>query len=369
MAKSQTYQFRGKSLRLGEVVKILHPTAEGSEYNTYYQRYYQRMKKGVSFEDAIADSHVAIVPRSRLQLEVETPAFQPEVAPAWLDPHDYAQEVFVNYKKYAGRTLAYVLQEEPSYVEWMRRRITEDNTPEHCVLLEHINELYDLFPDVEDECVAALRGYHDKKNKEGNQQSTTTLGDNPALRALLNQAAVDEAVVSGVSKPLVIFGHQDATRLKPAKATGTQVSTVLRPVVQLPQMDLPADYNSLTLEAAQKLYQEAQYEISELKHEMSTMDKRRPVITSRLAKLAEGAKALTERIEFIKSAAPQVTDHAVIRYLERVMGINIADVRDQVLGGSDKAWLETYNQVGDGQYDVAGHRLRVVNDKVVTVLD
>jgi hypothetical protein len=60
-----------------------------------------------------------------------------------------------------------------------------------------------------------------------------------------------------------------------------------------------------------------------------------------------------------------ITDHAVIRYLERVKGIDISAVRDEMRS----AGLEAAITMGAETLKLGnGCRLRIVNETVVTVL-
>lgn len=62
----------------------------------------------------------------------------------------------------------------------------------------------------------------------------------------------------------------------------------------------------------------------------------------------------------------QITDHAVLRYLERVKGVDIAAIRREMTSAA----LEAVSTLG-GTADVrmpCGARLRVINGAVVTVV-
>lgn len=62
----------------------------------------------------------------------------------------------------------------------------------------------------------------------------------------------------------------------------------------------------------------------------------------------------------------EVTDHAVIRYIERVMGIDVGRIRDKISGGEVARCAKT---IGDGRYPVEkGVKAVVKGGKVVTII-
>lgn len=65
------------------------------------------------------------------------------------------------------------------------------------------------------------------------------------------------------------------------------------------------------------------------------------------------------------SADLTVTDHAVIRYIERVLGIDCAPIRERI--ASDRL-RQAHAVLGDGRYGIgSGHVAVVVEGRVVTV--
>jgi hypothetical protein len=60
-----------------------------------------------------------------------------------------------------------------------------------------------------------------------------------------------------------------------------------------------------------------------------------------------------------------VSDHAIIRYMERKLGLNLDDLRKEI---SDIN-LEAYAQLGDGNYPLQAHDARaVVKDGVIVTV-
>lgn len=97
-------------------------------------------------------------------------------------------------------------------------------------------------------------------------------------------------------------------------------------------------------------------------------DAQHGVCTSRKAERA-AQKALERaqrRLAVFRQTEPTVSEHAILRYLERVEGVDTAAVRERLL--PDKA-VELIRQLGDGKYPGPdGCMLRVIDGVVVTVL-
>lgn len=63
----------------------------------------------------------------------------------------------------------------------------------------------------------------------------------------------------------------------------------------------------------------------------------------------------------------EVTDHAIIRYMERVMGLNFYDIRQVV---ASEEITQRAARMGNGKYHIEGTKCRsiIFNHKVVTVI-
>ena len=62
----------------------------------------------------------------------------------------------------------------------------------------------------------------------------------------------------------------------------------------------------------------------------------------------------------------QITDHALVRYLERQTGINIQAVRDEIL---TQKLLDAYKHIGDGELPINDKvRAVVKNGTIITIL-
>jgi chromosome segregation ATPase len=61
-----------------------------------------------------------------------------------------------------------------------------------------------------------------------------------------------------------------------------------------------------------------------------------------------------------------VSEHAVLRYLERVQGIDISSIKETILNDQIKEQIQT---LGNGVYPNNGFRVRVKNNVIVTVIN
>lgn len=86
----------------------------------------------------------------------------------------------------------------------------------------------------------------------------------------------------------------------------------------------------------------------------------------REAELARAKTDLQRKIEAVKeaSAEPIVSEHALLRYFERVMGFDLEEIKRQMLTDQAKAMI---CQFGSGKIPGGGCRLVVQNRVVVTV--
>jgi len=77
----------------------------------------------------------------------------------------------------------------------------------------------------------------------------------------------------------------------------------------------------------------------------------------------DGLKAQLEKL----TTSPKevvVTEHAILRYIERVYGIDLDEIRQRMLGGNVLALID---QFGSGKIPCEGGRLIVKDRTVVTV--
>jgi metal-dependent amidase/aminoacylase/carboxypeptidase family protein len=92
-------------------------------------------------------------------------------------------------------------------------------------------------------------------------------------------------------------------------------------------------------------------------------------IKTRIQQQAANTKSINDlkaKIKFTADTEPSVTDHARIRYLERIEKINIAAIDEKILCPSLRKHLKTLP--GSGEFPLEGGGVAVMkNNTVVTV--
>ena len=121
-------------------------------------------------------------------------------------------------------------------------------------------------------------------------------------------------------------------------------------------------------------------EISRLKREIGVLHELVSHHQSQAQSTQSEIQTVQKRIEILRDVSDNhmymlknkkcdcisVTDHAVIRYLERVMGVDIGAVKRKISGG---AVVKCASAIGDGRYPIEpGVKAVVRGGKVVTII-
>ena len=85
-------------------------------------------------------------------------------------------------------------------------------------------------------------------------------------------------------------------------------------------------------------------------------------ISNKLAKALARLAALEIEIDNIVNTEPMVTEHALIRFLERVMQVDLDLVRNKIL---TKRLLSQIMALGSGKYEIQGGHFAIVKGKSV----
>lgn len=92
-------------------------------------------------------------------------------------------------------------------------------------------------------------------------------------------------------------------------------------------------------------------------------------IQQELSKSLLNIKELEEKIKEISKIDLQVSDHAIVRYFERVLRYNIEDVKSSILTDEIRAYNDT---MGNGKYPVKygddEYQVVVKNGSLITVI-
>lgn len=89
-------------------------------------------------------------------------------------------------------------------------------------------------------------------------------------------------------------------------------------------------------------------------------------IAADIRKINNSILGLESRIKELKKfEGPTVSEHAIIRYMERVMGIDVEELRGNILTDKLKSQIE---QLGDGKYPINGGKVVVKGNTIVSIL-
>lgn len=118
---------------------------------------------------------------------------------------------------------------------------------------------------------------------------------------------------------------------------------------------------STELKALQTRQSQADAEVSQIEQESRS-------IQNRLNQARQRSKVIADQIGKLKaqSAGIIVTEHAMLRYIERVIGINMDELRGKVLPESAETVAKAMG--GNVRLPVDGHTVVIKNGTVVTVL-
>ena len=150
-------------------------------------------------------------------------------------------------------------------------------------------------------------------------------------------------------------------------AHGIRSITAIRKAINACEVNLAAqELKSTELNSERDLaateYQRAKelYEVANYKSQAHA--KTISGISKQLNSLVAERDSMQKRID----TSPMVTDHAVIRYIEKVLGIDVDAIRREITAdGRD----QTIKYMDDGRVSVSGkYTLVIANHKVVTVI-
>lgn len=110
-------------------------------------------------------------------------------------------------------------------------------------------------------------------------------------------------------------------------------------------------------------------QIKDLDIKLEVAKNQKQIYTSEINTLTQKKSRLQSEISKIQSENKSITisDHAIIRYIERVIGVNIEDIKAHILTEDLETKIKT---LGNGKYPMKdGGRVVVKNKNVVTIID
>ena len=100
------------------------------------------------------------------------------------------------------------------------------------------------------------------------------------------------------------------------------------------------------------------------KNELTVLKEEAKRLKAEIQYKQETVKEIQREITFI-TQEPLVTEHAIVRYFERIMNHSIRDIKNIIM---PKDLIEKIKILGDGEYPVNGFRVVCRKGAVVTIL-
>jgi predicted nucleic acid-binding Zn-ribbon protein len=117
------------------------------------------------------------------------------------------------------------------------------------------------------------------------------------------------------------------------------------------------------LKSLQTQKDKAKAELEAAKEEQRDSGRRVNDLTDKLRSIEDRIKKLSEKAA--ENGEVIVSEHAFLRYFERVLGYDLEDIRKKILNPTAEAAIKQFKS---GVFPGQGFKLRVRNNKVVTLL-
>lgn len=117
-----------------------------------------------------------------------------------------------------------------------------------------------------------------------------------------------------------------------------------------------------SLQSNKKMYLQKQFEI-EL--QITENSKEKSKLQSSLNEIKSKIESIDKKIEMLRSDVV-LSEHAILRYIERCMGIDLNTVKQEII---DEKTKDTIKKLGDGHYPLkSGGKIIVKDNVIVTVI-
>ena len=107
---------------------------------------------------------------------------------------------------------------------------------------------------------------------------------------------------------------------------------------------------------------------SEIMGKITGLKEQKKIVEKEISTLEESLKSLEQKINNLQNSDLIVSEHAIIRYIERVIGINIEEIVEKIATEKMKKMVEW---CGNGLYpsENGDFKLKINNNVVVTILN
>lgn len=101
---------------------------------------------------------------------------------------------------------------------------------------------------------------------------------------------------------------------------------------------------------------------SKLEVDVNHFEQERKSAQSNLDKAKNQLKSVNSEIDKLKTKDLVITEHAILRYIERAMGIDIEELKGKIIDEGTKAMIES---MGNGKYPIGNGCRAIVKDMAV----
>ena len=107
---------------------------------------------------------------------------------------------------------------------------------------------------------------------------------------------------------------------------------------------------------------------NEICGKIAALKEQKKLVEKEISVLEDSLKSLEQKIEKIQNSDLIVSEHAIIRYIERVIGINIEEIVEKIATEKVKKMAEC---CGNGLYpsENGEFKLKINNNVVVTIVN
>jgi chromosome segregation ATPase len=108
-----------------------------------------------------------------------------------------------------------------------------------------------------------------------------------------------------------------------------------------------------------------QSQINKLSGEIASLNQEKKSIEQRLSAAKSKQNELIQKVKSIESNGEIfLTEHAIVRYFERVCGFDLKDIEKLLLPEDMRKRIKA---IGDGEYPIQEYKIVVRGNKVITV--
>jgi len=105
-------------------------------------------------------------------------------------------------------------------------------------------------------------------------------------------------------------------------------------------------------------------QVKKIEGEISSLRKEKSFVDQNISLKEKQKKEIMKKISSLKEKDINVSEHAMLRYIERVIGIDLNDIKSKILTDDIRTKIETF---GNGTYSNEEFKVIVKDNTIVTV--